>query len=146
MGPSEPKTQKDTIKELAADESLSEETRESAQQALDKMASTQIARAAQEDGRSSTLQELEAETRFERRKAEAEAEAERSKLDQWLLRHRLTRHAEAFARVAGTDAAPSDLQFLTDEDIDEVGAAMTHIEKMRLQAALKAEETQASTE
>ena len=44
----------------------------------------------------------------------------------------------SIARVAGTDAAPSDLQFLTEEDMGEVGAAMTHIEKMRLQAALQA--------
>ena len=36
------------------------------------------------------------------------------------------------------DAAPSDLQFLTDDNIAEIGSAMTHIEKMRLQAALQA--------
>ena len=55
------------------------------------------------------------------------------------------------------DAAPSDLQYLTDENIAEIGmrcqllqprpasrfavpagTAMTHIEKMRLQAALQA--------
>ena len=56
------------------------------------------------------------------------------------------------------DAAPSDLQFLTEENIDEigmkaihpgvplwldtgglsVGSAMTHVERMRLQAALQA--------
>ena len=36
MGPSEPKDQTDTIKELAADESLSEEARESAKKALEK--------------------------------------------------------------------------------------------------------------
>ena len=57
------------------------------------------------------------------------------------------------------DAAPSDLQYLTDENIDEIGMrcrrlplssascnallcgagkAMTHIEKMRLQAAMQA--------
>ena len=33
---------------------------------------------------------------------------------------------------------PSDLQYLTDENIEEIGAALTHVEKMRLQAALQA--------
>ena len=32
---------------------------------------------------------------------------------------------------------PSDLQYLTDENIEEIGAALTHVEKMRLQAALQ---------
>ena len=57
------------------------------------------------------------------------------------------------------DAAPSDMQFLTDDNVDEIGMrcrrlhlslascnallcgagkAMTHIEKMRLQAAMQA--------
>ena len=57
---SEPKTQKETIKELAADESLSEETRESAQQALDELVAAQI----------------------ERDKAQAEARADVHKLEQ----------------------------------------------------------------
>ena len=33
---------------------------------------------------------------------------------------------------------PSDLQYLTDQDIEEIGAALTHVEMMRLQAALQA--------
>ena len=57
------------------------------------------------------------------------------------------------------DAAPSDMQFLTEENVDEIGkktvhpgcpcrldtcglmsagGAMTHVERMRLQAALRA--------
>ena len=56
----------------------------------------------------------------------------------WLGRHRLSRHAEAIARVAGLDAAPSDMQFLTDDDIAKIGRAMTPIEKRRLEAALEA--------
>ena len=66
----------------------------------------------------------------------------------WLGRHRLLRHVEAITAVAGSDVAPSDLQFLTDDDIAEIGSAMTHIEKMRLQAGLQAlsEEAAASTE
>ena len=57
---------------------------------------------------------------------------------EWLQRHRLPRHADTIARVAGIDAAPSDLQYLTEEDIAEIGSEMTRIEKMRLQAALQA--------
>ena len=33
---------------------------------------------------------------------------------------------------------PSDLQYLTDENIEEIGAVLTHVERMRLQAALQA--------
>ena len=33
---------------------------------------------------------------------------------------------------------PSDLQYLTDENIEEIGSTMTHVEKMRMQAALQA--------
>ena len=33
---------------------------------------------------------------------------------------------------------PSDLQYLTDENIEEIGSTMTHVERMRMQAALQA--------
>jgi hypothetical protein len=33
---------------------------------------------------------------------------------------------------------PEDLEFLTEEDIETVGGAMTNVEKMRLSAALQA--------
>ena len=33
---------------------------------------------------------------------------------------------------------PDDLQYLTEENIEEIGSAMTHVEKMRLQAAVQA--------
>ena len=36
------------------------------------------------------------------------------------------------------NAEPSDLQYLTEENIEEIGAALTHVERMRLQAALQA--------
>ena len=35
------------------------------------------------------------------------------------------------------EAAPSDLRFLTEDDVAEIGSAMTQIEKKRLQAALR---------
>ena len=43
-----------------------------------------------------------------------------------------------------SNVVPSDLQFLTDENIEELGSAMTHVEKMRLQAALRGAFAQAS--
>ena len=42
------------------------------------------------------------------------------------------------ARPLCRDILPSDLQYLTDENIEEIGGAMTHVEKMRMQAALQA--------
>ena len=67
-------------------------------------------------------------------KLETEIEEE---MMEWLDRHRLTRHAETVMTIAGVDAAPGDLQYLTDEDIAGIGSEMTRIEKMRLQAALQ---------
>ena len=40
--------------------------------------------------------------------------------------------------VHGRTVEPSDLQYLTDENIEEIGATLTHVERMRLQAALQA--------
>ena len=37
------------------------------------------------------------------------------------------------------NAAPSDLQYLTDEDIEQLGAEMTRIERLRLRDAVQAE-------
>ena len=102
-------------------------------------------------------EQAEAESETERKKAEAAAEAERKKdrsaarvqvtmeleagveaeMLEWLKRHRLPRHADTIARVAGLDAAPCDLQYLTEENVAEIGSDMTHIERMRLQAALQ---------
>jgi len=45
---------------------------------------------------------------------------------------------EDIARVAGANIVPSDLRYLTDENIEEIGSDMTHVERMRLQAALQA--------
>ena len=40
--------------------------------------------------------------------------------------------------IAGPDAMSSDLVFLTEEDIGELGSGMTHVERMLLQSALEA--------
>ena len=43
---------------------------------------------------------------------------------------------------------PSDLQYLTDENVEEIGRGLTQVGRMRLQAALQAvgEEGKAGTE
>ena len=41
--------------------------------------------------------------------------------------------------VHGRTVEPSDLQYLTDENIEEIGATLTHVERVRLQAALQAQ-------
>ncbi len=133
------------MKELVADESFSEETRESAQKALDELAVAQIDR----EKRAAGVEQTKAEALLSEEESIAQLEAEtKAEMMKWLASHRLARHAEAIAKVAGPDAAPSDLQFLTEDNIAEIGNAMTHIENMRLQAALQAlsEETAASAE
>jgi len=59
-------------------------------------------------------------------------------MDQWLAQHRLLRYAEHVSSIAGPDAMSSDLLFLTEDDVDQLGSAMNHVERMRLQAALEA--------
>ena len=69
-------------------------------------------------------------------------------LTEWLKRHRLQKCAADIARIAGADIAPSDLQYLTDENVEEIGRGLTQVGRMRLQAALQAvgEEDKAGTE
>ena len=63
----EPKTQADTMKELATDESLSEEARESAKKALEVLVSSQLLDIEQEAAlkkRAGALKDLESEAQF----------------------------------------------------------------------------------
>ena len=114
---------------------MSEETRESAQKALDELVVAQIEVLAHVN---SINQHTEAERMKAEAGAKAEADAERSKMVVWLERNRLSRHADAFVRAAGLDAVPADLHHLTEQDIATIGGAMTHIEEKRLTAALQA--------
>ena len=54
--------------------------------------------------------------------AKADANSEQSKMTEWLQRLRLPHHADTIARIAGRNAALNDLQFLTEDDIAEIGA------------------------
>ena len=101
------------MRTLAADESLSEETRESAQNALDELVMAQIEREKEvrkqkaeakriaqklEADKESLLASLEA-SRFEETK---ETQLQTTKeMAEWLARHRLSRFSENILRVAG---------------------------------------------
>ena len=129
------------MKGHAADESLSEETRESAQKALDVLVSSQAEVIKLESEQNAVLKKRELEAQFKLKQLEATKQLDvgiEAEMVEWLEQIRLLRHAETITRVAGADAAPSDLQFLTEEDTAEIVDAMTNVEKMRLEAALEA--------
>jgi hypothetical protein len=124
------KTPVDVMKDFAADESLSEEARESAKNALALLVTSQIFEA-EEGFDDQLIKQLGA-------KDDGVAALARQDLLGWLGANRLRRYAEVFMRVAGKDAASGDLLFLTEENVGTIGEAMTHVEKMRLAAALQA--------
>eukprot|EP01045_Picozoa_sp_COSAG04_P003609 COSAG04_NODE_148_length_22826_cov_11.360026_4_plen_2104_part_00 len=198
------KTKEAALKELAGDESLSEEARDTAMKALEAIVASQLVEIEQEAAvkqleseQNAALKKLESEALFIDQQARIEALAEakkveveslavvkkleaeaQSKRDEagaktllhapdglcddmmgWLGQHRLQQCAADMARIAGACAAtsfqcecwilphwcsacrtvlPSDLQYLTEENVEEIGAALTHVERMRLQAALQA--------
>ena len=91
------------MKEWAIDESLSEETRDSAKDALDALVAAQIQRDA-------ALEELKSEAQFKRMMQEAERldpefdsrrTATSEEMMDWLERHRLQHYAARVTRVAG---------------------------------------------
>ena len=129
------------MKGHVADESLSEETRESAQKALDALVSSQADVIKLESEQNAVLKKRELEAQFKLKQLEATKQLDvgiEAEMVEWLEQNRLLRHAETITRVAGADAAPSDLQFLTEEDTAEIADAMTNVEKKRLEAALEA--------
>ena len=82
--PSVFETFEDAMKQLAADESLSEEARESAKKALEVLVSSElveIEQTAARRKRAGELKELESEAQFEVKKLETEAAAEVTKLE-----------------------------------------------------------------
>ena len=84
------------------------------------------------------LEQLHSEAQFKRQKAEAERAASSAEMVEWLAHNRVEDCAADITRLAGANVLPSDLRYLTDEDIEEIGSGMTRVEKMRLQAALQA--------
>jgi hypothetical protein len=139
------KTQVDVMKDLAADESLSEEARESAKKTMALLVTTQIAETNRTVEQAATLSNLRSEEEFDGQlfkqlggKNDGVATSARQDLLAWLGANRLLRYAEVFLRVAGKDAHSSDLVFLTEENIETIGEAMTHVEQLRLATALQA--------
>ena len=139
------KIQVDVMKELAADESLSEEVREAAKKTMSLLVTTQIAETNREAEQAATLSELRSEEEFDEQlfkqlgaKNDGAATSARQDLLAWLGANRLLRYAEVFLRVVGKDAHSSDLVFLTKENIETIGEAMTHVEQLRLATALQA--------
>eukprot|EP01051_Picozoa_sp_SAG22_P014703 SAG22_NODE_1823_length_3509_cov_57.994721_4_plen_94_part_00 len=59
----------------------------------------------------------------------------RQSLGQWLQENRLGRHELKFLEVVGPESGPEDLALLDDEDIAELGSAMTNVEAKRFAAA-----------
>ena len=170
------------MKELAADESLSEEARDSAKKALEVLVSSQLldieqtaalkklesdalgeahkvrvaalakAKTAEATAmlQAAEIKEMEAEAQSKRKKADAKkmlqaAEGLGDGMMEWLGQHRLQQCAADMVRIAGAYARPhrlslrilvpeaywwwsvcrtvlpSDLQYLTDEDVEEIG-------------------------
>jgi hypothetical protein len=146
--PAPAKTQVDAMKDLAADESLSEDARESAKKALGMLVASQIIgteQTAMDNLRSHELKNLRSGAQFNDQllnqnemPTDSVAAAARRELLGWLRDNRLLRYAEVMTRVAGKDASSADLVYLTEEDIETVCGAMTNVEKTRLSAALQA--------
>ena len=80
----EPRAREETMKALAADESLSEEARESAKKALEVLVSSQLLDIEQEAAvkkRAGALKELESEAQFVNQQAQIERHAATQKLE-----------------------------------------------------------------
>ena len=93
------------MKELAADESMSEEARESAKKAVEVLTSSQLLDIEQtadlkkmESEHNVALKKLESKSQFKRKKLEVEARVE---MADWLAQHRLSNVADNIVRLAG---------------------------------------------
>lgn len=91
------KTQADVMKDLAIDESLSEEARESAKKALGMLVTSQIV----ETEQATTLSNLRSEVQFNGQFNQINQSACGTEMAQWLQQHRLLHHAATVIRVAG---------------------------------------------
>ena len=155
-----------SMKEIMADESLSEEVRESAKQSLEELVSTQLLESkvltqaitaermveAEQRERSVALSKLASEQRynsqylatmkkgqesFKASLAGPTAAAARDALVAWLMENRLMHHEKTVLDVAGQHAAIEDFVLLTEEDLAEIGSKMTRVEGLRFAAAVE---------
>jgi hypothetical protein len=134
----------EVLKNLVDDDSLSEETRQAAQGTLQEHLAAQFEAAAAER----QLGQLAAEQRyvssFEAHLGlegnpshNATAVEARLQLHAWLGEQRLLRHLVNVVRVAGPDASIADLALLSEGNLEELTAAMTHVEAGRLKGAVQ---------
>ena len=82
------------------------------------------------------LAELDASRQFQEHFAQSFSSS--GNLVGWLDSQRLLHHQDVVTKVTGKNAIVDDLSLLSEENVEEISCAMTHVEKMRFQAALEA--------
>lgn len=100
------------LSELVANEVLGEDARESAKRALTSVASAQITEFEQ-----SAVAKIATQSK---------ARLVHSELTDWLVEHRLQQYAAQFTQIGGVNTTPSDLQFFTEKDVEQLGAFEHH--------------------
>ena len=155
--PLSPKTpaeaQQQIMKEVIANESLSEETRQAAQEKLEGLIATQLLQSQmmadaiatekqaemQQQERNTILRNVTAEARFSSQYVATlqQTRAPRQTLVEWLQSNRLMHHEQSILDIAGEHTSVEDLEYLNEDDLAEIAAKMTRIEGMRFSKALK---------
>lgn len=155
--PSTPKTPAEaqgyTMKEVIADESLSEETRQAAQEKLEGLIATQLLQSqmmadaittekqaeVQQRERNVILRNVAAEARFSSQYLATlqQSQAPRQTLVEWLQSNRLMHHEQSILDVAGEHTSVEDFEFLNEDDLAEITAKMTRVEGLRFSKAMK---------
>jgi hypothetical protein len=141
------------MKEVIADESLSEETRQAAQEKLEGLIATQLLQSqmmadafttekqaeVQQQERNMILRNVAAEARFSSQYLATlqQTQAPRQTLVEWLHSNRLMHHEQSILDVAGEHTSVEDFEFLSEDDLAEITAKMTRVEGMRFSKALK---------
>ena len=118
----------ESLKKLAGDDSLTEDTRQAAQANLqDHLAAHfEVGFAERQLNRLATEQRL------------VSAGLVSAEVQAWLGKQRIQRHTTAIVRVVGRDASMQDLKLLAEEDVEDLSGGMTRVEKLRFAAAIRA--------
>jgi hypothetical protein len=145
------------MKVYLEDESVSEENRAAAKEAIDarvtssiemevdNVALQKLQRRIQQEDSVEMLNKARLES-VRKRNATAfeKVHDARTQLRSWLGEIRLIAHEQQFLDVCGVDMAVSDLRFCRQEDIDALAEPMSWIESQRLTEAIEAMKAQAS--
>jgi hypothetical protein len=143
----------DSLKKLVDDASLTDEIRGAAQANLQDHLTIQFeasARERKQTRRDAYLSDLVTEQHYvssvqsllvTRDSPEDSPSAEevdaRVKMLKWIVTARLRRHHANIVRIAGPDASPYDLTFLSEDNLEELSREMTHVENVRFTTALQ---------